>query len=396
MTVYRPAVASWYGPGFYGRRTACRLKLTRSLLGVAHKKLPCGTEVALLYRGESITVPVVDRGPFIRGRSWDLTATARGARLQGRRPHRRRSPAVRTRRKRGRPAPVLSSMLTRSILAAALALSLPATASAAAELGQTPPPTENCAATVLMWHTSAPYLAPTAGVITELRATAGTAGAALTVKVARPSTTSIVGTSAPLTVDAPGDVVADAVRIPVQAGDALGLYVGTETTCGVPGALSDTFSATSAAAHPGSGTVAGTVETGGKAYRMSIAGTLEPDADGDGFGDESQDACPADSYRTAAPCVADAHLTATATPAAIEVGDVAVLDISVTAPPGQTVRAARVAASLPAGLEPLLVTPHSCALALPFSCALGDVTGTSRERARWSSARRRQARSRSP
>jgi hypothetical protein len=74
VTVYRRAVASWYGPGFYGRKTACRLKMSRSLLGVAHKKLPCGTEVALLYRGETITVPVVDRGPFIRGRSWDLTA----------------------------------------------------------------------------------------------------------------------------------------------------------------------------------------------------------------------------------------------------------------------------------------------------------------------------------
>ena len=76
VTVYRRAVASWYGPGFYGRRTACRVKMTRTLLGVAHKKLPCGTEVARLYRGDTITVPVVDRGPFIPGRRWDLTAAA--------------------------------------------------------------------------------------------------------------------------------------------------------------------------------------------------------------------------------------------------------------------------------------------------------------------------------
>jgi rare lipoprotein A len=74
MTVYRPAVASWYGPGLYGGKTACGLKLTRKLLGVAHRKLPCGTEVALTYGGKSITVPVVDRGPFHRGRRWDLTA----------------------------------------------------------------------------------------------------------------------------------------------------------------------------------------------------------------------------------------------------------------------------------------------------------------------------------
>jgi rare lipoprotein A len=74
MTVYEPAVASWYGPGFYGRTTACGQRMTRTLLGVAHKRLPCGTQVALAYAGRSITVPVVDRGPFVRGRRWDLTS----------------------------------------------------------------------------------------------------------------------------------------------------------------------------------------------------------------------------------------------------------------------------------------------------------------------------------
>jgi rare lipoprotein A (peptidoglycan hydrolase) len=74
VTVHRPAVATWYGPGFYGHKTACGVKMTRSLLGVAHKRLPCGTEVAVLYRGRRITVPVVDRGPFRHGTSYDLTA----------------------------------------------------------------------------------------------------------------------------------------------------------------------------------------------------------------------------------------------------------------------------------------------------------------------------------
>ena len=82
LTVYRPAVASWYGPGFYGRRTACGQRLTRTLLGVAHRRLPCGAEVALTYGGRSITVPVVDRGPFRPGRRWDLTAaTAKALRF---------------------------------------------------------------------------------------------------------------------------------------------------------------------------------------------------------------------------------------------------------------------------------------------------------------------------
>ncbi len=75
---YRPARATWYGPGLYGNRLACGGKLTHSTLGVAHKSLPCGTKVALKYHGRTIVVPVVDRGPYARGVSYDLTeATAR-------------------------------------------------------------------------------------------------------------------------------------------------------------------------------------------------------------------------------------------------------------------------------------------------------------------------------
>ena len=77
VSVFAPATASWYGPGFFGRRTACGIKLTKRTLGVAHKKLPCGTKVEFLYGGRTIVVPVIDRGPFIAGRQWDLTqATA--------------------------------------------------------------------------------------------------------------------------------------------------------------------------------------------------------------------------------------------------------------------------------------------------------------------------------
>jgi peptidoglycan lytic transglycosylase len=74
ISVHRPAMATWYGPGFYGRKTACGVRMSRTLLGVAHKKLPCGTQVAVLYKGRRITVPVVDRGPFRPGTSYDLTA----------------------------------------------------------------------------------------------------------------------------------------------------------------------------------------------------------------------------------------------------------------------------------------------------------------------------------
>jgi hypothetical protein len=66
---------SWYGPGFYGHRTACGYEMTESLQGVAHKTLPCGTKVTFKNpaTGKSVTVPVVDRGPYVAGRQWDMT-----------------------------------------------------------------------------------------------------------------------------------------------------------------------------------------------------------------------------------------------------------------------------------------------------------------------------------
>jgi rare lipoprotein A (peptidoglycan hydrolase) len=66
---------SWYGPGFYGKRTACGLTMTTTLLGVAHRSLPCGTRITFRNpaNGRVITVPVVDRGPYVGGRQWDLT-----------------------------------------------------------------------------------------------------------------------------------------------------------------------------------------------------------------------------------------------------------------------------------------------------------------------------------
>ena len=64
---------SWYGPGLYGNGTACGQKLTKTLVGVAHRTLPCGTLVTFSYKGVTLTVPVIDRGPYVSGRTWDLS-----------------------------------------------------------------------------------------------------------------------------------------------------------------------------------------------------------------------------------------------------------------------------------------------------------------------------------
>jgi rare lipoprotein A len=73
LTSYRYAGASYYGPGLYGNGVACGGTLEPGTLGVANKTLPCGTMVKLRYGGRSITVPVIDRGPYVAGRDYDLT-----------------------------------------------------------------------------------------------------------------------------------------------------------------------------------------------------------------------------------------------------------------------------------------------------------------------------------
>ena len=77
VTIFKSAIATFYGPGLWGHRTACGERLRKSTLGVASRTLKCGTEVAVYYRGHEIVVPVIDRGPFANHASWDLTeATA--------------------------------------------------------------------------------------------------------------------------------------------------------------------------------------------------------------------------------------------------------------------------------------------------------------------------------
>ena len=73
---FRSAGASWYGPGLYGHKTACGQTLRATTIGVAHRNLPCGTMVKFVYEGNAVVAPVIDRGPYVKGRAWDLTAAA--------------------------------------------------------------------------------------------------------------------------------------------------------------------------------------------------------------------------------------------------------------------------------------------------------------------------------
>ena len=76
LNVYRLAEASWYGGG---GGLACGGELTSSTMGVANKTLPCGTLVTLRYGDRTVRVPVVDRGPYVAGREFDLTEATKDA-----------------------------------------------------------------------------------------------------------------------------------------------------------------------------------------------------------------------------------------------------------------------------------------------------------------------------
>jgi rare lipoprotein A len=76
LNVFRLAEASWYGGG---GSLACGGLLTTSTMGVANKTLPCGTLVTLRYNGRTVRVPVIDRGPYVAGREFDLTEATKNA-----------------------------------------------------------------------------------------------------------------------------------------------------------------------------------------------------------------------------------------------------------------------------------------------------------------------------
>nr|MDJ0983204.1 septal ring lytic transglycosylase RlpA family protein [Kiloniellales bacterium] len=70
--------ASWYGPGFQGRKTASGVRFNMNALTAAHRSLPFGTQVRVtnVENGRTVVVTINDRGPFAGGRIIDLSKAA--------------------------------------------------------------------------------------------------------------------------------------------------------------------------------------------------------------------------------------------------------------------------------------------------------------------------------
>ena len=71
-------VASWYGPGFHGKKTTSGTVYDQYGMTAAHQTLPLGSSVRVtnLTNGKSVTLLINDRGPFAKGRIIDLSYAA--------------------------------------------------------------------------------------------------------------------------------------------------------------------------------------------------------------------------------------------------------------------------------------------------------------------------------
>jgi hypothetical protein len=142
---------------------------------------------------------------------------------------------------------------------------------------------------------SAQYIAPSRGVITSWSFQASASPPTLKLKVARrvgTNTFTIVGQSV-LQAPAPSVVSSFLTRVPMETGDVLGVYVDASGGCVGSGAGNTLYQFFGGAGQPSADIPPGSTApfTVSGNFQLDISAILEPDADNDGFGDETQDLC---------------------------------------------------------------------------------------------------------
>ena len=185
------------------------------------------------------------------------------------------------------------------------ALAIAAPANAATPIGGTFAPANPCNGVTFLQAESpgSAYTVPSPGVITSWSHQAGTMALQMKLKIARAAGGSnfTIDAESALESLAPSQVNTFPTRIPVSGGEILGFYFSPNGPECQNGPLTG-YAQASTAGDQAPGTTTAYVVSGPPGGRLDVSAVLEPDADGDGYGDETQDACPADAALQEAPC----------------------------------------------------------------------------------------------
>ena len=261
------------------------------------------------------------------------------------------------------------------LLGSALFALLSATpASAATKIGKifTPDQGASNGLTMLQSATAsdASYIVPNDGVITSWSFAPDQDGATVKLKVARANddgTYTIIGESDPQTVQ--GNPQSFPTRVPVKAGDIIGL----STTSGR--SFTYNFQATADVAQIASGDQAvgsNTKYSSVQGFRVDVAASIEPDVDGDGFGDETQDQCTTDPTLQTA-CTSDLQVSAASAVASVFPGDQFNFSVSVANPGPSTATGVTVVADMSSELAFVGTPNDGCSWGPPLTCTIGDL-----------------------
>lgn len=266
-----------------------------------------------------------------------------------------------------------------TLVAVVAALVVPASAAASTTIGQVFTPTAQTTATLAQTavSTGTGYTVPTDGVITSWSFQSDDSPAQLKLKVLRANpdgTYVVVGESALVTGTA-NQAATFSTRIPVKAGDVIGTAALPAQAGGQPGksvaytgANGDTVVLAAGDQPPGSSTNYSNVQ----GIRVDATATIEPDADADGYGDETQDLCPTDPA-VQGKCLADLKISVTPNLRTVHPGDQVIFTVDVHNSGPSIARDLDVRADLSSELALVGTSWMQCSGGASMSCNLGDV-----------------------
>ncbi|HEX4735878.1 MAG TPA: hypothetical protein VH247_15825 [Thermoleophilaceae bacterium] len=264
----------------------------------------------------------------------------------------------------------------------AVCAAIAAPAQAATTLGQTVTPDLPCgSSTFLLTNTTPPpgatYSAPSAGVLTSFSVQGGADNDQVQLTVLRPAGAGYTDVAESNQVAiASGTLVTTPIRIPVQAGDFIAYQgISTDGTYGCAASGTGTTSyCMPCEPNPGD-----SVTLTGSAPNVvtNISAKLEPDADNDGYGDETQDTCPSDASRHDTPCDTNIAVNNTASTATASPGDNVVFTVAVSNPSPGAAQNVVVTDNVPAQLSIVAASSNrgsDCTVdGRTVTCNLGDL-----------------------